>query len=173
MSINAAAAADRSPRNWSALSIWMHWLIVLLILVQFVDHDWMEAMWRNFRRDTPITSSDVTGGWLHIVAGSVILIAAAVRLRDRFTVGRPPAPADEPTWALWLARITHTLIYAILILMPIAGLVAWFGGVGIAAQVHGLMWNPLLVLIGLHVLGALAQQFWFKTDVLKRIVGAA
>lgn len=93
---NNIADDGRSPRHWSALSIWMHWLIVLLILVQLVDHDWMQA-----------------------------------------------------------------------------GLVAWFGGVGQAAEVHGLMWNPLLALIGLHVIGALAQQFWFKSDVLKRIIGAA
>ena len=170
---NKTAAPNRNQRNWSALSIWMHWLIVLLILVQFVDHDWMEAMWRNVRRGTPLTSSDVTGGWLHIVAGTTILVAAAVRLWDRYAVGRPPHPADEPTWALWLAKITHGLIYAILILMPIAGLVAWFGGVGVAARLHGLMWTPLLVLIGLHVLGAFTQHFWLKTDVLKRIVGAA
>ncbi len=170
---NNTDVTNPSQRNWSALSIWMHWLIVLLILVQFVDHDWMEAMWHNFRRGASITSSDVTGGWLHIIAGTTILIAAAVRLWDRFKVGRPPHPTDEPTWALWLSKVTHVLIYAILILMPLAGLVAWFGGVGQAAQVHGLMWNPLLVLIGLHVLGAFSQQFWFKTDVLKRIVGAA
>lgn len=170
---NSVTSSRPGQRNWSALSIWMHWLIVLLILVQFVDHDWMEAMWRNFRRDTPITSADITGGWLHIIAGTVILVAAAVRLWDRYSVGRPPYPAGEPTWSLWLAKVTHWLIYAILLAMPILGLVAWFGGMGWAGELHGLMWTPLLVLIGLHVLGAFVQQFWFKTDVLKRIVGAA
>ena len=160
------------PQSWSALSIWLHWLIVLLIVVQFIDHEWMEAMWDAFRDNQTPSSSTVSGGWLHIVAGSVILVSALLRLWDRYTHGRPPYPENDPTWALWLAKITHFLIYTILILMPVSGLVAWFGGIRIAGYVHGLYWNPLLVLIGLHVLGALVQALWFKSDVLKRIVRA-
>lgn len=54
--------------------------------------------------------------------------------------------------------------------MPLAGLGAWFGGIGVLGEVHGFMWVPLLVLVGLHVVGAMVQQFWFGSDVLRRMV---
>ncbi|WAP68153.1 cytochrome b [Jiella pelagia] len=156
-------------KGWSTLSVALHWMIVVLIVVQLIDHEWMVDLWRKTRRAAPIDTTTVTLGWVHIIAGSLILAAALVRLWDRYSHGRPPYPVDEPSWASWLARITHVLIYAILILMPIAGLIAWFGMIGEAGEIHEFLWTPLLVLIGLHVAGALAQQFWFKTGVLKRI----
>ncbi|MBO0663830.1 cytochrome b/b6 domain-containing protein [Jiella sp. MQZ9-1] len=164
-----AVSAPRS-KGWSTLSVALHWTIVLFILVQFIDHDWMEGMWRAARHGTPVDGSTQTGGWLHIIVGTLVLIAAIVRLWDRFTHGRPPYPENEPRWASLLAKITHVLIYAILILMPITGLIAWFLGVHEFGDIHGLMWTPLLILIVLHVVGAFAQHFWFKTGVLKRIL---
>ncbi|TFF20716.1 cytochrome b [Jiella endophytica] len=171
MTASANPTPVSAPRStgWSSLSVALHWTIVVLIIVQFIDHEWMVDMWRATRRGTEIDAATETWGWVHIIAGTLVLVAALVRLWDRFAHGRPPYPAEEPTWASWLARITHGLIYAILILMPIAGLVAWFLVIGEAGEVHELMWTPLLILIGLHVVGALAQQFWFKTNVLKRI----
>ncbi|MCE7026837.1 cytochrome b [Jiella avicenniae] len=163
-----AISAPRS-RGWSTLSVVLHWAIVVLIVVQFINHEWMVDLWRATRRGAEVDATTQTAGWAHVVAGSLVLLAALLRLWDRFAHGRPPYPAEEPTWSLWLARITHALIYAILILMPIAGLIAWFGMIGEAGEIHEFMWTPLLVLIGLHVIGALAQQFWFRTGVLKRI----
>lgn len=159
--------------GWSRLNIWMHWLIVLLIIVQFLDHEYMVGLWRASRRGTEAGSDVTLFGWVHIVAGILILVFAAIRLVDRFTHGRPPYPAGEPAWTLWLAKITHFLIYAILVVMPILGLVAWFGGIGPAAEVHTFLWTPLLILVGIHVLGALAQHFYFRSDVLRRIVRPA
>ena len=45
--------------------------------------------------------------------------------------------------------------------------------VGPAAQAHSVAEKLLIVLVALHVLAALAQHFWFKTDVLKRMLGSA
>ncbi|MCB8837890.1 cytochrome b [Aurantimonas sp. VKM B-3413] len=164
-----------APRTvgWSKLNITLHWLIVLFIIVQLIDHEWMVDMWRASRRGTAIDATTATWGWTHIVVGTLVLIAAAIRLWDRYRHGRPPHPEAEPNWAVWVAKITHFLIYAILIVMPIAGLIAWFAGSHDVGEIHTFFWTPLLILIGLHVLGALAHQFWFKTDVLKRIVKPA
>ena len=163
------AAATRRE-GWTKLNISMHWLIVLLIIVQYVDHDWMEGLWRGTRRGTEISSAVFAGGWLHIVVGTIVLAAAAVRLWDRYARGRPQHPQGEPNWAMWLAKITHFLLYAILLAMPVAGLIAWFAGNHEMGDIHSFMWTPLLILIAVHVLGAFVQQFWFKTNVLKRIV---
>lgn len=167
--------ADVTNRRagWTTLSIVLHWLIVLLIIGQLINHEWMVDMWRAVRHGTEVDVETAVFGWTHVWLGGLVLLAAAVRIGDRYFRGRPAYPAGEPNWATWLAKITHFLIYAILILMPVAGAAAWFGGIGGAARFHTLMWTPLLVLIGLHVAGALTQQFWFKTDVLKRIVKPA
>jgi len=162
-------SAPRS-QGWSKLNVSLHWFIVALIVIQYVDHEWMVALWRATRRGTEIAPSIAAGGWLHIVAGTLVLLAAILRLWDRYRHGRPPYPAEEPNWATLLAKVTHFLIYAILILMPLAGLIAWFANNHEIGEIHTILWTPLLILVGLHVLGALAQQFWFRTDVLKRIV---
>ena len=125
MTIPTAPRAE----GWSKLSVRLHWLIVLLIVVQFIDHEWMVDMWRASRRGTEIDQTTAVMGWLHIVTGALVLVAT--------------------------------------------GLLAWFGGIGFLAEAHELMWTPLLVLVAIHIAGALAQHFWFKTDVLKRMVTPA
>ena len=130
-------------------------------------------MWRASRRGTEIDQTTAVMGWLHIVTGALVLVATGLRLWDRFAHGRPVHPEGEPAWVHMVARTTHVLIYAILIAMPVAGLLAWFGGIGFLAEAHELMWTPLLVLVAIHIAGALAQHFWFKTDVLKRMVTPA
>ena len=35
-----SASAPRSD-GWSTLSVMLHWTIVVLIIVQFIDHEWM------------------------------------------------------------------------------------------------------------------------------------
>ncbi|MEX6504800.1 cytochrome b [Jiella sp. M17.18] len=164
-----------APRRegWTALNITMHWLIVLFIIIQYIDSDWMTHVWRAMHRGTPVDSSAVTLAWVHIVFGTLVLVAALVRLWDRYARGRPEHPGEEPNWALWLAKVTHFLIYAILIVMPIAGLIAWFSGSREIGEIHTFFWTPLLILVGVHIIGALVQQFYFKTDVLKRIVRPA
>ena len=72
-----------------------------------------------------------------------------------------------------VASGTHILFYVLLIGMPLSGAAAWILGVAPAAQAHSVAEKLLILLIGLHVLAALAQHFWFKTDVLKRMVGRA
>ncbi|SJZ63436.1 cytochrome b [Consotaella salsifontis] len=163
---------NHTPRrpSWSALNIWMHWLIAALIVVQILDHDAMEDAWRNALRGASEGESDALMVWLHIGVGFTIFVFALVRLADRLIRGRPPHPEDEPVWALWLAKSVHALLYLALILMPISGLVAWFGGVEGAGSAHSLIWTIMLVLIGVHILGALTQHFIFRTNVLTRMV---
>lgn len=164
-----------TPRSqgWSRLSITLHWLIVLLIIAQYIESDWMGDIWRGWRRNTPVDGLTNALGWSHIVLGTLVLLFAAIRLWDRFTHGRPPAPEGEPAWAGWLSQITHVLIYALLFAMPISGLLAWFGGIPQLAEIHEWLWNPLVALIVVHVAGALAQHFYFRTDVLRRIMKPA
>ena len=163
-------AATHTRSHWSRLSITLHWLVVVLIIVQFLDHEYMVGLWDKMMDHAQPDQAVVIGGYIHIIAGVFILVGAAVRALDRVMNGRPPYPASDPTWATWLAKISHFLIYAILILMPALGLLAWYTGNDSYAGYHTFFWTPLLVLIAIHVVGALAQHFYFKSDALTRMV---
>ena len=56
-----------------------------------------------------------------------------------------------------------------LLILPLSGIAAWFGGVGQAMGMHRLMESLLLPLVGLHVCGALYQRFVLGSDVLARM----
>lgn len=157
------------PQAWSGLQIILHWLIVGLIILQYIDSESMEALFESTFQGEQLSALDSALGWTHIVAGSAILAAMAIRVIARVTKGRPPRDATEPHWLNWVARITHALLYAVLLAMPMLGLVAWITGNEAFAELHTLLWVPLLVLVGLHVAGAFVQHFWFCTDALRRM----
>ena len=167
---HASVPRSEQPHGWSRLYVVLHWLVVLLVIAQFLDHEAMVALWDATLEGRGVPAATSTGGWIHIIAGTAILAATAIRLLDRSVNGRPPYPQGEPTWAGWLARITHFLLYGVLLLMPALGLAAWLTGDDAIAGYHTVLWTPLLVLVGLHVLGALVQHFVFRSEVLKRML---
>ncbi|RFC62006.1 cytochrome b [Fulvimarina endophytica] len=161
---------DNSRTHWTRLNVFLHWTIVVLIIGQWIEGEFMVDFWDGTLEGHALDQLTVVLGYTHIVLGTLVLVAAAVRLLDRFVNGRPPHAEGEPTWALTLSKVTHVLLYAVLLVMPALGLAAWFTGNDDLAGYHTLLWNPLLALIGLHILGALAQHFWFKTGALKRML---
>lgn len=50
-----------------------------------------------------------------------MLIFVAVRLSWRFKNPVPGLPASLETYQMWLARLTHGFLYALLFLMPLSG----------------------------------------------------
>ena len=153
--------------GYSRAQVILHWLIAVLILFQLLAHEGMEVAWRALRLGGEALGNPVP----HIVAGSAILILAAIRLVIRLRHGAPPHPAGQPAVFGILANIVHWGIYALLFALPISGLVAWFGGAEPAALAHA---GPLrLMLIGLvllHIAGALVQQFALRSGVLMRML---
>ena len=159
-----------SNSGWSRLNISLHWLIVVLIIAQWVEGDYMRGLWDATLDNKAISSTTSVLGYTHIVFGSIILAAALVRLLDRIVNGRPAHSTQDPNWATWLAKITHVLLYALIIVMPILGLAAWFTGDDDIAGYHTFLWNPLLAVAGLHICGALVQHFVFKSKALAQMV---
>lgn len=163
-------SATAHPAAWSRLNVFLHWTIVVLIICQWIEGEFMSHFWDATIDGKAADQTTVILGYSHIVIGTFILVAAALRLIDRFTHGRPPHDADEPQWASMLARVTHFLLYAILLVMPVLGLAAWFTGNDTIAGYHTFLWNPLLAIIALHIVGALTQHFWFRSPALKRMI---
>ncbi|MBO0904282.1 cytochrome b [Jiella sonneratiae] len=162
--------ATPRPSHWSSLNVFLHWTIVVLLVCQWIEGEFMSDFWDATLEGRGVDQTTTVLGYGHIVIGTLVLVAAALRLVDRFVSGRPPHDAADPTWALGLAKVTHFLLYAVLLAMPLLGLAAWFTGNDALAGYHAFLWNPLLALVGLHVLGALAQHFWFRSPALKRMI---
>lgn len=156
--------------SYSKTQVWLHWAVAAMILVQFVFPDGMQHAWRAFRRGQDVASGDLPLAYMHIVLGVAVLVLAAWRLGLRLQLGAPPPPAGEHPALRLLAGAVQTIIYALIFIVPISGLIAWFGGVRGAAQVHVLGQNVLLYLVLLHAAGALVQHFVLRTDVLRRML---
>ena len=168
----ASPHADPSApvHRWTRLHIALHWFVVALVALQYFDGEWMSAFFDGGLEGADLSGTVTTFGYLHIAGGLAIFAAIAVRLWDRTVHGRPPHPAGEPNWAAKLAALTQTLLYVTLLAMPVAGLVAWLTGNDWLAGQHSFAAEVLIALLVLHVSGALANHFWFKTDVLRRML---
>ena len=138
--------------------------------VKHLSADEIEAMheaWTLVRRGFEIEVSPLI--MQHVFGGLLILILVVLRLYIRLKRGAPPLPENEPAVLKFAAHATHWGLYGLLILMPVSGAMAWFGGNLQAAQVHSVLRVVFLVLILLHIGGALFQSFVLKSDVMRRM----
>jgi len=152
----------------------LHWLILLLLIIQFTI-GWLMP---DIKRDTPVTT--LIG--LHFSFGILILVIAVIRLVYRLTHGEPRPEDGVPPWQTASARIIHWLLYLLLFLVPVLGWMnaSWRGmpvtAFGlfqmprlVAAHANGWGWTggvhmlladyAILGLVGLHVLVALYHYF--------------
>jgi cytochrome b561 len=155
------------PLHYSRLQIVLHWVVFFLIAFQFVAHDPIEDAWEAMRDGTGAAPGLMA--WAHVAAGLGVLILVLIRLVVRLTRGVPPVPAEEPPILKMVAHVTHWAFYVLMIVLPIGGMMAWFGGVAFAAEVHGTVAPVLMVLIILHIVGAFYHQFILKTNLLQRM----
>lgn len=162
--------AARAVTGYSGLQIALHWIVAALVIFQVVAGDSMGALWRSVERGEAVSATDQTLGSIHIWGGIAIFFFALWRLWLRYSRGAPDLPQDELPALKFIANATHVLLYVILIGAPLAGAAAWFGGIEAAAEIHELVKLPLILLVVLHVSGALVQHFVKKTDVLRRMM---
>ena len=142
----------------------LHWAVVVLLALQFFVFD---GMGRGFHdlMDTGVAPYTVTSV-AHIVIGVFVLALALWRLVLRIQVGVPAAPEAEPDRGRKASGLAHL---ALLFLLPVSGLVAWFGAVGFAAQVHEILTTALSWIVILHVSAVAVHQFYWKTNLLSRM----
>ncbi|MEH3124443.1 cytochrome b [Agrobacterium cavarae] len=148
----------------------LHWTMALLILFNLIFSDGMEHWNRLMRRGEPVTPDDIASANIHAYVGIAVLVLCLVRLCLRLVQGVPEAPADEPPIAKLVAKVTHWAFYAIFLAMPLSGIGKYYFGNDIAGELHGgpiklLLW----ALIVLHILGVLVHQFFWRTNLLRRM----
>lgn len=162
--------SSAKPAGYSRGQIILHWVVALLIVLQIIFHEGMVAAWRALRRNEAVDATTQLTAQAHVWLGLAIGVFALWRLWIRFARGAPTAPPDEPAVLRFVAGATHVLLYGLMLAMPVTGIVAWFGGVGDAGEVHEILRLPLIGLIILHVAGALAHRFYFRSGVMERMV---
>jgi cytochrome b561 len=154
-------------QGYSRLQIILHWVIGVLILFNLLLSDDMTALWDA--KETNPAATMTTGALLHIIVGSLILALVALRLVVRLTRGVPEVPESGALMEL-AGKVGHWALYALMIGLPVTGLLAFFGGVSFLAEVHGGILKALLwVLIAGHVAAALYHQFVRKDNLLDRM----
>ena len=162
------AAGSDQPARWTATNIVIHWTIVGLLGLQVVTQLWMPTLYQASKLDLPPTGMAAFFGYAHMTIGTIILLLMAWRFWDLYRYGRPPHPPGEPGWSKALATVNHWAFYGLLVAIPLGGIVAWFFGLDLVAELHGWAAVALAALVMLHIAGAFAHQIWFKTSVLKR-----
>lgn len=161
-----------------------HWTIVVLLAVQFALAWTMPEIHRNTQPETLIS--------LHLSFGILIILVMVLRLVWRLFHAVPLATDRVPSWQVAIARATHLLLYALLVVMPVLGWAnansrGWdVSPFGLAAlprimaahtplghtlgDVHTLLAYVTLGLLGLHVAGALYHHFRLKDQTLARML---
>jgi cytochrome b561 len=156
-----------SPAGYSRIQIALHWGVAVLIVLQFLLHEPMSKAWEALSAGEPIPFDLLVP--LHVVVGALILALTLWRIALRLRRGAPtPAPSKSPTQAR-IAQFVWSALYALMILMPVSGALAWFGGVEAAAFGHAAMKVALLALVAFHVAATLVEQFVRKTDPMRRM----
>lgn len=111
-SIHEAAPVAR----YSNIAVAFHWTTVVLVLVQ---------LWLGFAFHAADPGPERTElfTW-HKTAGALILLITLARLGYRLVNPPPPFSSDLPGWEQRAATWNHRLFYALLIALPLTGLVA-------------------------------------------------
>ncbi len=102
-----------TDQRWGGVSQSLHWLIVLLIIGQGSVGLWMQEM-----HNSP---DKIQLYALHKSFGLTILALVVLRLLWRLYAGAPGPVPGTPTWQQRIARVTHWLLYALLLAMPLSG----------------------------------------------------
>lgn len=176
--------SNGTPQRFSALSIVLHWFMVLLISAAYATI----LLRENYPKGTDIREG--LKSW-HFMLGLSILALVVVRIIVRTIKSTPPIMPQPPAWQALLARITHFGLYAFMLAMPVAGWVIlsasgkaipFFGmelpalvdpNKDLAEQVedlHEAVASIGYFLIGLHALAALFHHYIVKDNTLRRML---
>ena len=162
----------------------LHWLVALLVAVQF-GIAWAMPDIGPHTKLGPLIS------W-HLTVGALIGFAALVRVSWRLRRAAPSAIATEPRWLRAGARVSHTTLYVLLLVVPLLGWAAasargWrvplFPGLALpallargsaagflAGDVHTFLAYTLLVIVALHVGAAVYHRLVLHDQVLARML---
>ena len=183
-SADVSAAAIQADDRFDGTSIMLHWLTVLLIVIQFASIWTREAIGDKSSPGAVLLS-------LHWTSGVLIWFVAVARLAWRHTAAYLPAfPPSMPKFQQMIAKANEYGLYVLLLAMPITGLMRvllrgqpfelFFWQVpallegdpalrSVFVEAHEIGAKALMVLIGLHAGAALFHRLVLRDNVLQRM----
>lgn len=171
--------------RWGLVSQFLHWLIVVLLVVLAVVGLSLDSLPRSPKYFWVYD--------LHKSTGLTLLALVVLRIGWRFYAGAPRPLPGTPTWQARAASVTHWLLYALILAMPLSGWLydsasglrplRWYGlaevpklsppDEALADFGHDahewLFWLLLLVVIG-HVAAAFYHHIFQRDDTLRRML---
>lgn len=170
---------NTSVQKWSVSSRIFHWISAILLLVTWI----LMVLYSN--TDTKLFIS------LHKAFGISLLFWMIARVINRLFTKAPP-PLPMPKWQIIISQLTHLLLYALLIAMPVAGLLmSVYGGRPVdmfglfqipvfvtpdrgAARFYNdmhtdIIWPMMVAFTLLHIGAALYHQFVKKDNLIGRM----
>jgi cytochrome b561 len=177
-----------SPTNerYSRLSIRLHWIMLGLIALTYAFVE-LRVL---FERGTP--GRDFMRQ-AHFTCGLLVLSLVLVRIVARLRGGAPPITPPPPSWQRITARVSHALLYAFMLGMPIAGWLmlslrgdeVMFFGIELPPlaaenkdagktlrEWHGNIGRAVYGLIALHAAAAIYHHRVLRDDTLRRMLPA-
>lgn len=162
----------------------LHWLVALLVAIQFGIAWAMPDIGPQTKLDRLIS--------LHLTVGALIGLAALARVSWRLRHRAPGAIATEPRWLRTGARVGHATLYVLLLIVPLLGWAAasvrgWRvtllprlalpallprGSKSgfLAGDVHIFLAYTLLAIVALHIAAALYHRLILHDQVLARML---
>jgi cytochrome b561 len=157
-----------APKGYSVTQIALHWVVAVLIVCQLIFGEEIGSAFRTLRQTGVANYDLMTLG--HIGAGILVLVFAVWRLVLRLKRGVPEPSHVGPKAFERAAVLGHWAFYVLMVMVPVTGLVAWFGGgIETAAEAHELAKPVFIILIAVHVLAALWHHFWLQDGLLNRM----
>lgn len=179
---NASSAAARYSRG----AIVLHWLIAVLIVLNFVVAWTAEEM---SKADEAAMMAN------HKAIGITVLVLTVLRVIWRVAKKPPPLVETLKSWEAALSRVVHGVLYFLMLALPLSGWamssafskgkgVSLFGlfdapalpvgydkpTIGMYHDMHEIFATLMLVLVALHVGGALKHHFIDKDGTMRRMV---
>ena len=184
MATPPSAASPSAGRRYSTGAMILHWLIAIAVIM-----NWQIA---ETAHDLPKELGREVMGY-HMAWGMTILVLTVLRIVWRLTHRPPPYSSHLKSWEVALARVTHSIFYILLISLPVLGWVAmsaygnaisvfgWFDwpalplpkdpdGAGAVFDIHETLAKAMLLLILLHVAGALKHTLYDRDGNLFRML---
>lgn len=173
-----------TTERYGALSIGMHWLMLLVLVAVYACIELRELYPEHSAAREALET-------LHYSLGLTVLALVALRLAIRWSSPGPRPAAGTPAWQRRAAAAVHVALYALMIGMPLLGWLALSAG-GEPIRFFGLALPPLLApdealahdleevheafgtagyfLVGLHALAALVHHYAMRDDTLVRML---
>ncbi len=168
--------------HYSNRMVLVHWLtLAMLVAAWFLGEELAEA--------TDESHATLAAYMVHGLAGAAVMLLTVARLLFRSKDGVPPPIGDTPMDKL--AKGIHHLLYTLLFVLPVSGVMTVFtsdagkallsgdesllpkdGGYEhvFAHEMHEVMVTALILVVLLHVLGALKHQFIAKDGLMERML---